>query len=293
MTRIASGSIAVAAAVLALKAAAWWVTGSAALYSDALESVVNVLGSAAALAALRFALQPADHNHPYGHAKAEFFAAAFEGALIAAAAVSILQTAWTTWRHPEPLAFPLLGIALNAVATLANLLWARRLFRAAASPRSPALLGDASHLMSDVATSTGIVAGFALAVETGHVWLDPAIAAATAIYVLWSGLRLIAHALGGLMDMAPEDDTLPRIRAVLRRAGAGAIEAHDIRARQAGRVTFVQFHLVVPGEMPVLEAHEICDRIEGALRAEMADLIVNIHVEPEHKAKPADALALR
>lgn len=293
ITRIAWGSIAVGLAVLALKAAAWLATGSAAFYSDALETVVNVAASAIALYALRFAAQPADTNHPYGHAKAEFLAAGLEGALIVAASVSIAQNAVTSWHHPHPLTMPLAGIALNAAATLLNLAWAQLLARAARAARTPALLADSRHLMADVVTSAGILAGFGLAITTGRLWLDPLVAAATAVYVLLSGLRLLGHSLGGLMDMAPADDTIARIRATLRRAGAGAIEAHDIRARHAGRVTFVQFHLVVPGDMKVIDAHDICDRIEAALKHDMADLIVNIHVEPEHKAKPRDALVLR
>ena len=293
LTRIAWGSIGVGLIVLALKAAAWLGTGSAAFYSDALETVVNVAASAIALYAFRFAAQPADANHPFGHAKAEFLAAGLEGALIVAASVSILQNAWVSFRHPHPLTSPALGIALNVAATALNLAWAQLLFRAARRPRAPALLADARHLMADVATSIGIVIGVVLVVATGLIWLDPLVAACVAAYVLWSGLRLLISSLGGLMDMAPDDDTLPRIQNVLRHAGAGAIEAHDIRTRQAGRVTFVQFHLVVPGEMPVVEAHAICDRIEAALQADQSDLIVNIHVEPEHKAKPEDARALR
>jgi len=290
--RIAAASIGVGLVVLALKTAAWWITGSAALYSDALETVVNVAASAIALAALRFASMPADENHPYGHDKAEFVAAVVEGVLIVVASVSILQHAWQSWQHPHPIAAPAWGIGLSLVASSINAGWAWVLFGAARHARSPALRGDARHLVSDVVTALGIVAGVGLVLATGLLRLDAVVGAATAGYVLWSGVHLITQSMGGLMDMAPDDDTVARIERVLRAQGGGAIEAHDIRARQAGRATFVQFHLVVPGEMRVDEAHEICDRLEEALRRDMEHLVVNIHVEPEHKAKGVGVVAL-
>jgi len=284
-TRIAAGSIAVGFAVLALKAAAWWLTGSAALYSDALETVVNVAASVIALYALHIANQPADRDHPFGHAKAEFLAAAVEGALIVAAAASILQSAWFAWHHPHRPDTPFLGIGLNMVATVANFGWAQLLLRVSLRARSPALAADARHLLADVATSCGIAVGVVLVVFTGKLWLDPAVASLTAVYVLWSGVRLIKASVGGLMDEALDDRTLADIQAVIGEFGGGALEAHDLRTRQAGQTTFLEFHLVVPGDMRVAAAHEICDRIEAAFRERMSHLVVNIHVEPEHKAK--------
>ncbi len=284
-TRIAASSIAVGAAVLGLKGAAWWLTGSAALYSDALETVVNVAASVIALYALHVAGQPADREHPFGHAKAEFLAAALEGALILAAAASILAGAWHAWLRPHVLETPLLGLALNGVATLINFGWALVLLRTARTARSPALAGDARHLLADVVTSAGVAIGVGLVIWTGLLWLDSVVAAATAVYVLYSGVSLITTSVGGLMDEAPDQATIDQIRAVISANAEGAIEAHDLRTRQAGRQSFLEFHLVVPGTMPVAEAHEICDRIEAAFRIDMAHLIVNIHVEPEHKAK--------
>jgi cation diffusion facilitator family transporter len=290
--RIAAASIGVGCLVLALKMTAWRVTGSAAFYSDALETVVNVAASGVALAALWFAAKPADLNHPYGHAKAEFVAAVIEGALIVVAAVSILQHAWAVWWHPHMLAAPALGVGLSLVATAINGAWAAVLFKVSRTSRSPALRGDAKHLMGDVVTSFGVVAGVGLVLLTGVLRLDPLIAAGTAFYVLYAGVHLIGESVGGLMDMAPSDGTVERIAAILTANGRGAIEAHDIRTRQAGRITFVQFHLVVPGSMTVESAHAICDRMEHALKADMDHLIVNIHVEPEYKSKPVGAVAL-
>jgi cation diffusion facilitator family transporter len=283
--RFALGSMCAGCLVLGLKGAAWWLTGSAALYSDALESIVNVAASLIAWIALRFAARPADANHPYGHDKAEFFAAVIEGVLITVAALLIFDEAWTSWRHVHTLDAPFQGIALNAVATVINAVWSVVMVSAGRRLRSPALLADGRHLMADVVTSVGISAGVFLAVFTGQFILDPLLAAATGVYVLWSGIRMISSSVGGLMDEAPEPAVVNRIRELVANSAAGAIEVHDLRTRHAGRLTFLEFHLVVPGSMTVAAAHQICDRIEDALRAEMNHLMITIHVEPEEKAK--------
>jgi len=283
--RIAIGSIGIGLAVLGLKGAAWWITGSAALYSDALESTVNVAASVIALTALHFAAIPADANHPYGHDKAEFFAAVVEGVLIVIAALSIFRHAWIVWQDLHPLAMPAQGIGLNAVATVLNGAWSVLLLRSGKRLRSPALIADGRHLVADVVTSVGVAIGVVLAVVTGYLPLDPLLAAATGVYVLWSGMKMISDSVGGLMDAAPEPAVVQRIRELVAESAAGAIEAHDLRMRHAGRLTFLEFHLVVPGSMTVAESHAICDRVEETLRAEMAHLVITIHVEPEEKAK--------
>jgi cation diffusion facilitator family transporter len=283
--RIASGSIAIGVLVLGMKAAAWYVTGSAALFSDAAESVVNVVAAAVAVCALWLAAKPADANHPYGHDKAEFFAAVIEGVLIVVAALVILQHAWTTWRQPARLEAPLVGMALNAVSTVVNLVWARVLLRRGTTLRSAALRADGRHLMADVVTSVGVLIGVGLVVTTGLSWLDPALAAATALYVLGSGVHVIGGSVGGLMDAAPAEEIIAQVRRLVGEHAEGALEAHDLRMRQGGRHTFLEFHLVVPGAMSVSEAHEICDRVEEALKAEVEGLVITIHVEPEGKAK--------
>ncbi|MBV9784346.1 MAG: cation transporter [Acidisphaera sp.] len=282
---VAGGSIAVGVLVLALKGAGWWLTGSAALFSDALESIVNVAAAAMAFGALWLAAKPADANHPYGHAKVEFFSAVIEGALIVVAAGVILRHAWTVWQDPHPLAEPLPGITCNIAASLANAVWSGVLLRRGGELRSPALVADGWHLRADVVASATLVAGVALVVATGISALDPALAVGTALYVLVSGFLLIRKSVGGLMDAAPSADIVERIRATVGEHAAGALEAHDLRTRHAGRQTFVDFHLVVPGDMSVADAHDICDRIESALRAEIAGLMITIHVEPDAKAK--------
>lgn len=290
--RIAGGTIAIGTGVLAMKAAAWWLTGSAALYSDALESVVNVVASVVAFAALRLAARPADANHPYGHDKVEFFAAVIEGVLIIVAAGSILEHAWETWNRSGPLQQPWVGLGLNAFSTVINAGWAGVLTRAGKRHRSPALAADGRHLWTDVVTSVGITAGLVLVVETGLQWLDPALAVGVAMNVLWSGVRVVTDSVGGLMDAAPAGVIVERIRLLVGQHADGAIEAHDLRTRHAGRLTYLEFHLVVPGDMRVAEAHAICDRIEAALKAEVEGLVITIHVEPELKAKHSGVLVL-
>jgi cation diffusion facilitator family transporter len=290
--RLAGGSILIGSLVLALKLGAWRLTGSAALFSDAAETVVNVAAAAVALGALRFAALPPDANHPYGHDKAEFFAAVIEGVLIVVAALVIMEHAWVVWRDPQRIEASLPGMAMNAVSSVLNAVWALVLLRGGRRLRSPALAADGRHLMADVVTSVGVLAGVGLAVLTGLLWLDPLLAALTALYILGSGALMVRDSVGGLMDMAPAAVIVERIRKVVAEHAEGAIEAHDLRTRTAGRLTFLEFHLVVPGAMSVSDAHAICDRIEAALKAEMNELVITIHVEPEDKAKHRGVLVL-
>jgi cation diffusion facilitator family transporter len=289
---LAVGSVAVAIAVLVFKTMAWWMTGSVALFADALESVVNVAAAGAAWAAVRYAALPADANHPYGHHKAEYFSAVLEGALILVAALIILHECWQSLQNPRMPELTLLAFCIALLATAVNAAWCSVLFRRGKALRSPALLADARHLLSDVITSVGVLLGISLALATGLLWLDPLLAALTAGNILLSGARLVRESVGGLMDEALAPEMLARIRRIVATEAQGAIEAHDIRSRQAGRFTFIEFHLVVPGEMRVVEAHAICDRIEAALRAELGEAVITIHVEPEGKAKHHGVLVL-
>lgn len=290
--QIASFSIVLGAGVLALKTAAWWLSNSAALFSDALESTVNVAAAVIALVALRFAERPADANHPYGHQKAEFFAAVVEGVLIIVASLAILQHARATWLDPAPLAAPWQGLALNALAAVLNAAWGTVLLRAGRRSRSMTLHADGRHLWADVVTSAALLTGLGLALWTGLPLLDPLLAAGIAVYVLWSGTSLIGESVGGLMDAAPPPDVVDRIRHLVGEHAEGALEVHDLRTRHAGRLTYLEFHLVVPGDMRVSQAHAICDRIEQALRRDMQHLTTTIHVEPEGKAKHHGVLVL-
>jgi cation diffusion facilitator family transporter len=283
--KLAIGSLAVGLLVLAIKALAWWLTGSVALLSDALESIVNVATAVAALVAVRIAAQPADAGHPFGHHKAEYFSAVMEGVLIIIAAALILQAAWGALRQPQPLTAPGPGLALVVLASALNGIWALLLMRRGRALRSPALEADGRHLWADVVTSAGVTLGLLGALATGWLWLDPLMAAAVALHILWSGWQVVRGSVGGLMDESVPEDDLAAMRAVISDHAEGAVQAHDLRARHAGQATFVEFHLVVPGAMSVDHAHAICDRVEAALRARFEGCRITIHVEPEHKAK--------
>lgn len=283
--RLALGSILVGLTVLGLKALAWAMTGSVALLSDALESLVNVATAVAALVAIRVAAKPADATHPYGHHKAEFFSAILEGVMIILAALLILREAWGAFLAPRMLDAPLSGLLVNAAAGGLNGIWCWVLIRQGRRLRSPALVADGKHLMSDVISSGGVLLGVLLAIETGWAVLDPAMAALVALNILWSGWKVMSASVSGLMDEAMPDEMLSQVREIISRESVGAVEAHDLRTRHAGSATFVEFHLVVPGALSVSAAHDMCDRVEAALKAAVPDCVVTIHVEPEHKAK--------
>ena len=281
----AVGSIVIGVVVLVLKLAAWWLTGSVALYSDALETVVNIAAAIAAFLAIRFSARPADANHPYGHQKAEYLSAVVEGVLIVVAAFSIFRAAWAGYLDPQPIEQPIAGLGVNVLAGIINGVWCAVLITEGRRRRSPALTADGIHLFTDVLTSGGVVVGLVLALVTGWLILDPILAALVAANILWQGWRLIRLSVGGLMDEAVAPETLERIRQVIADNAGGAIEAHDVRTRQSGRKTFIDFHLVVPGAMAVSVSHDVCDRIEKALQTEVDGAAVTIHVEPEEKAK--------
>ena len=289
---LAALSIAVGLAVLALKYLAYHLTGSVALLSDAIESIVNVLTAIAALIAIRFAAQPADKGHPYGHHKAEYVSAVVEGVLIVIAALAILRAAWDAYQIPRMIEAPWLGLAVNGAATLVNLLWAALLIREGRKHRSPALVADGRHLMTDVISSVGVLAGLLLAIYSGIRAIDPLLAVLVALNILWAGWKLMKESAGGLLDEALPEETLERIRAAIAKNADGAIEAHDLRTRHAGPMTFVEFHLVVKGSMSVTDAHDICDRLERAIKAEVHDALISIHVEPDDKAKHSGIVVL-
>ncbi len=290
--RLAIGSLAIGLLVLALKALAWRMTGSVALLSDALESTVNVATAIAALIAIRIAARPADANHPYGHHKAEFFSAVLEGVMIIIAALLILREAYHGLLAPKALNAPLEGLLVNGLASLLNGGWCWLLISRGRALRSPALVADGWHLFSDVVSSLGVTFGVLIAIVTGWAILDPALACLVALNILWSGWKVMTQSLSGLLDEAVDDEMLGRIRGLISAEATGALEAHDLRTRHAGRATFVEFHLVVPGAMTVSDAHDICDRIERAIKTEVEGAVITIHVEPEAKAKQHGVVVL-
>lgn len=283
--RIAAGSLAVSLAVLAIKFGAYLLTGSVALFSDALESIINVLTATAAIVAIRSAARPPDAEHPYGHDKAEYLSAVVVGAMIVIAGLAILWEAHGAILAPKPIDAPWTGVAVNSAATVINLAWGTVLLRQGRKHRSAALVADGRHLFADVVTSLGVLVGVGLVVLTGIEVLDAVIAVLVALHVLHSGWGVVRQNASGLLDESVPAGELARIREIISGNAGEAIEIHDLRTRHAGRTIFIDFHLVVPGSMSVVRSHEICDRLETALEKAFAGAVVMIHVEPDHEAK--------
>mgnify|MGYP006368113589 FL=1 len=279
-------SLVVALLVLGLKAFAYLLTGSVALLSDALESLVNVAAALAALLALRVARKPPDQNHPFGHTKAEYVSAVLEGVLVVLAALWIAREALPRLLHPVPLEGLGLGLGVSLLASLLNGLLAYHLLKEGRRHRSPALTADGYHVLSDVLTSLGVVLGVGLAGLTGLWVLDPllALAAAGLPPLLGSRRGLGLGAWRVPARLPPEE--VERIRAFLQERIRGrALEVHDLKTRRAGPRSFLEFHLVVRGDTPVEEAHRLCDELERALAQAFPGLQATIHVEPEGERK--------
>ena len=283
--RLAFWSIPLALLVMGLKFVAWYFTGSVALFSDALESTVNVIAALIAFFAIGYAHKPADPEHPFGHHKAEYFSAVIEGVLIVVAALMIVREAVDGLLDPQPMTAPAIGLAINGAAAVINGLWAAVLIDRGRRHRSPALQADGRHILSDVITSVGVIAGLMLAISFDEPRIDPLLALIVAVNVLWQGWRVISASVSGLMDAAIDPAEESRIRELIKAHADGAIEAHDIRTRRAGHASFVEFHLVVDGAMSVEASHRICDRLENVLKQDLPGVAVTIHVEPAHKAK--------
>ncbi len=291
-TRTAMASLLVAGVVILIKYAAYHLTGSVALLSDALESIVNVVSALATLWAIHISHQPPDAEHPYGHHKVEYLSAVVVGVLIILAALLIFQQAWHGFQSPRTLEEPTLGLAVNGLASVLNMAWAWWLIRCGIRWKSPALKADGEHLKADVVTSVGVLAGLVLATFTGWWWLDPLMAALVACNILWSGSQVIIESADHLMDRAVSPSTTRKIKKILSQHAQGALEVHDLKTRLAGRATFIEFHLVVPGKLHVTEAHAICDKLEAALLAEIAGSHITIHIEPEDEALHTGVLVL-
>lgn len=289
-TRAIGLSVGAALVVFGLKFLAYRLTGSVALYSDALESVINVVAALAAFAAIGVSRRPPDANHPYGHSKAEYLSAVLEGVLIVLAAVAIVNEAVHKLAQPAAPGELGVGLLVSLAATGLNAALGALLLTNGRQQRSPALTADGRHVLADVYTSGGVLLGVGLAWLTGWWILDPLLAIAVALNILWVGWRLTRDSVGGLMDEGIPEGELNAIQSTLVQvlehiAGGKVLEIHDLRTRRAGPRTFVEFHLVVPGGMPVEEAHRICDQLEESLHTQVEGVQIVIHVEPEWKAK--------
>ncbi|MGE5232642.1 MAG: cation diffusion facilitator family transporter [Acidobacteriota bacterium] len=277
--RFAKLSIAAALLTIGLKGAAYVLTGSVGLLSDALESVVNLAAAAMALAMLNIAARPADEDHPYGHTKAEYFASGAEGALILLAAASIAMASVDRLLHPHPLERLGLGLAISIVASGVNAAVALVLLRAARRHRSITLEADAHHLLADVWTSAGVVVGIVAVAVTGWQPLDSIVAIAVAINIVWTGAKIVRNSVLGLMDtMLPKADqeTLQR---VLEPYVAAGVQWHALRTRQSGPRRFISFHVLVPGKWTVQHGHALLEAIEADVRKAFENTTVFTHLE--------------
>lgn len=282
--RLALGTILIALLVLGLKLAAWWLTNSVALLSDALESFVNVGGAVMAWMAVHYAKKPADAGHPFGHYKAEYFSAVLEGIMIIIAALLIVEQSVHALGNLRSTAeWGRTGLLINGVALVLNLIWARILIGRGRQLSSPALTAGGRHLMSDVWTSVGVLLGLVLAMVTGWAILDPLLALLVAVNILREGYGVVVSSVNGLMDSAAPAEERARIEELLHRSAAGALQVHGLKTRRAGVALFVEFHMVVDGAMTVQASHSICDTIEEAIQQAFPEAQVIIHVEPEHQ----------
>ncbi|MDQ3855191.1 MAG: cation diffusion facilitator family transporter [Chloroflexota bacterium] len=280
LTRFARISIVAAVLTIALKAAAYFITGSVGLLSDALESLVNLVAALAVLVALTVAARGPDEDHDYGHDKAEYFASGFEGMLILGAAASIIWTSIARLVRPQPIDEVGWGLVASVAASLINLGVALRLLRAARQYNSITLEADANHLLTDVWTSVGVVIGVGAVALTGWERLDPIIALAVAANIILTGVQLIRRSMLGLLDTTVSEGERVALQTVLDRYAKRGIQFHAVRTRQAGPHQFVSLHMLVPGHWTVRRGHEMLETVEGDIRGALPAASVFTHLEP-------------
>ncbi len=279
LTRFAWLSIGAAVVTIALKSVAYLLTGSVGLLSDALESLVNLVGAVMALAMLTIAARPADEDHAYGHSKAEYFSSGVEGTLILIAAVSIVATAIPRLISPKPIEQLGLGLGVSVAASLVNLIVARILLKAGKLHNSITLEADAHHLMTDVWTSVGVLAGVGMVALTGWEILDPIVALIVAANIVWSGVRIVRMSALGLMDTALPTQEQDALKGILEKYTRNGVQYHALRTRQSGSRQFISFHVLVPGKWTVQRGHRLLETIEADVRRALPNATVFTHLE--------------
>lgn len=274
-------SVAAALVTIAMKVIAAWLTGSVGLLSDALESGVNFVAAVVGLIALRVAAKPADYNHQFGHGKAEYLSAAVEGTMIFVAATAILWSSVDRLVHPQPVEQPGIGLALSTAASVVNLAVGLALIRAGRRHRSITLVADGNHLLTDVWTSVGVLAGVGLVVLTGWDVLDPVVAILVALNILRIGYGLVKQSVISMLDVVLPQEDVAAVDAVLERyRQGGSVVILPPRTRQAGRQRFVYLTVRVPGDWTVRAGHDLLDRLEADLRDALPGTTVFTHLEP-------------
>jgi cation diffusion facilitator family transporter len=281
LARFAWLSIGAAITTIALKAAAYHLTGSVGLLSDAIESLVNLAGAIMALSMLVIAARPADDSHVYGHSKAEYFASVTEGLLILGAAAGIISAAINRLLQPREIEQLGLGLGVSVTASAINFIVARVLLREGRARHSITLEADAHHLMTDVWTSAGVIAGVSIAGLTGWSILDPLVAIVVALNIIWTGVRLVSRSVSGLMDAALPSQEQRLIEEVMEKYHQKGVSFHALRTRQAAARRFISVHILVPGEWTVHDAHHIAEDFESDIRAALGSVVtVFTHIEP-------------
>jgi len=288
LLRFAWLSIAAAVSTIGLKGAAYYLTGSVGLLSDALESLVNLAGGIMALSMLAIAARPADEEHRYGHGKAEYFSSFFEGVLVMLAAGGIGVAAVGRLVRPQPLEQLGLGLLVSVAASAVNAAVAIVILRAGRRYRSITLDANGRHLLTDVWTSLGVIGGVGAVAVTGWLWLDPVVALAVAINIVFTGVGIVRASISGLMDAALPADEQAQLQTVLARYTVDGVHYHALRTRQAGARRFVSMHVLVPGDWTVQRGHHLLEDIEDAVRATLPNVTVFTHLEPADDPKAWD-----
>jgi len=293
LTKFAWLSIAAAVATIVLKTGAYLLTGSVGLLSDAIESLVNLAGAVMALVMLTIAARPADDDHVYGHSKAEYFSSITEGILILGAATGIIIAAVQRLLNPQSLEQLGLGLGISVTASIINWGVARRLMVEGKKRHSISLEADAHHLMTDVWTSVGVIAGVAVAGFTGWQFLDPIVAIAVALNIVWTGFQLVRRSVAGLMDEAWPADDQQKINDVMAKYRERGVDFHALRTRQAAARRFMSVHVLVPGEWTVHDAHHVAEDFENDIRATLGGVVtVFTHLEPAEDELSMDDMYL-
>ena len=280
LRRYAWLSIATALTTIALKTIAYWLTNSIGLLSDALESIVNLVGAGMAFAMLTIAARPADEEHPYGYSKAEYFSSGVEGGLIVIAAVSIVIAAIGRLMAPRPLDQTGIGLGVSAFASVINFVVARILLKVGREMNSITLEADAHHLLTDVWTSAGVITGVGLVAVSGWQRLDPIIAILVAAHIIWTGAKLVRRSARALLDRALPPAEREAVLEILERYKEMGIEYHALRTRQAGARRFVSVHILVPGRWTVQHGHQLLEQLEEEIRAALKEVTITTHLEP-------------
>lgn len=280
LTRFAWLSIGAAITTIVMKAAAYYLTGSVGLLSDAIESIVNLLGASMALMMLTIAARPADDEHTFGHSKAEYFASVFEGILILVAAAGISYTAIDRILNPKPLEQVGIGLLVSVGASVVNFVVARILMKAAKEHNSITLEADSQHLMTDVWTSAGVIAGIGIISITGWEKLDPIVALIVAGNIVWTGIGLVRRSVDGLMDVALPVNEIETLERIMLSFQEKKIEFHALRTRQSASKRFISVHMLVPGDWTVHDAHHFAEDFEFEIRTALGEAVISTHLEP-------------